>query len=510
MPKFIDTFLNKTTMYRLALYYLLCLLAVSVIFGAVGVLPYSPVNILFSTGFFVLVCALVNWLFAKVFRVPANVESTYITALILVFLITPPSSIIDTGYFSFAIWASIWAMATKYMFAIRKKHLFNPAGIAVVITMLFLGQSASWWVGTAVLFPFVFIGGLLLTKKIVRFDLVISFVLVALLGTVVGHLGGSSSVFYILEQALLSTPLFFFAFVMLTEPLTTPPTRKRRILYGAVVGMLFYPAIHISSLYLTPELALVFGNVLAYFLSSKERLVLTLKNRILVADSTYHFVFTTDKPLRFHAGQYLEWTLPAYKDTDTRGNRRYFTIASSPTEKEIAMGVKFYPEPSTFKKTLMGLSEGDTVTASSLSGDFTLPKDLDKKIVCIAGGIGVTPFRSMVQYLLDTKEKRDIVLFYSNKTASDIAYRDVFDRASREGIMKVVYALTDKTQVPDGWTGHSGYVDGALLMKTVPDFKERLFYLSGPRGMVETFEKTLRTIGVPRSQIKTDYFPGFA
>lgn len=510
MFKFIDTFLNKTTMYRLVLYYLLLLVGVATVFGAFGVLPYNPINILFSTGFFVLVCALINWLFAKVFRVPANVESTYITALILVFLITPPSSIIDTGYFSFAIWASIWAMATKYMFAIRKKHNFNPAAIAVVITMLFLGQSASWWVGTAVMFPFVFIGGLLLTKKIVRFDLVISFIVFALCGTVVGHLGGSSSILYILEQAILSTPLFFFVFVMLTEPLTTPPTRNKRIFYGSFVGALFYPSIHIFSLYLTPELSLVFGNILSYFLSSKERLVLTLKNKILVADSTYHFVFTSDKPLHFHAGQYLEWTLPARTDTDTRGNRRYFTIASSPTEREIAMGVKFYPEPSTFKQVLLGLNEGDSITASSLSGDFTLPKDVRKKIVCIAGGIGVTPFRSMAQYLIDTKEKRDAILFYSNKMVTDIAYRDVFDRADQEGLMKVVYALTDKTQIPQGWNGHTGYVDGDLLMKTLPDFKERWFYISGPHGMVETFEKTLRDIGVPRSQIKTDYFPGFA
>jgi len=115
---------------------------------------------------------------------------------------------------------------------------------------------------------------------------------------------------------------------------------------------------------------------------------------------------------------------------DSRGNRRYFTIASSPTEKELRLGVKFYPNGSSFKKALASMNEADTIIASQLSGDFIMPSNKKKKLVFIAGGIGITPFRSMIKYLIDTKQKRDIVLIYSNRTKTDVIYKNIFDSAA--------------------------------------------------------------------------------
>jgi ferredoxin-NADP reductase len=306
-------------------------------------------------------------------------------------------------------------------------------------------------------------------------------------------------------QTLLRSSFLFFAFVMLTEPLTTPPKWQTRVIYGALVGFLFAPNVHIGSLYFTPELALLVGNVFSYIVSPKGRFMLTLTEIQESARDVYDFIFTPDRSFAFAPGQYMEWTL-AHKYPDNRGNRRYLTIASSPTEDHVRLGVKFYPESSSFKRKLAEMKAGDTISAAHLAGGFVMPKDPAKKLVFIAGGIGVTPFRSMVQYLLDKKEARPIIMFYSNKLANDIAYKDVFDRAEQELGIKTVYTVTsEKNPVPGTY---NGFIDAELIKREVSDYRERTFYISGPHAMVEAFKKTLHEAGVSRFRIKSDFFPG--
>ena len=195
----------------------------------------------------------------------------------------------------------------------------------------------------------------------------------------------------------------------------------------------------------------------------------------------------------------MEWTLPQ-KNPDSRGSRRYFTLAASPTEGNLRIGVKFYPNGSSFKNKLLSLNTSDLIVASQLSGEFILPKDPQEKLCFIAGGIGITPFRSIIKYLLDTNQKREITLFYSNKTAEDIVYKDIFDRAFQKLGIKTIYVNTDKM----------GYIDETMIRERVSDFKDRTFYLSGPHSMVDAFEKTLKNMGISSSQIKIDFFPGYA
>jgi ferredoxin-NADP reductase len=504
MLKKIDNFLNKITMYKLVLYFLILLIVIAIGFGSIGLLPYNPIALLFSALFITTLCLVVNIVFAWVFKAPTNAESVYITALILVLIITPISSPHDTQFFSLAIWASVWAMASKYIFAIQRKHIFNPAAFAVALTALTINQSASWWVGTLCMAPFVLIGGLLLTRKILRFDLVISFFVVAAVVTLGSQDTGLVSLLSNFWTLLAATPLFFFAFVMLTEPLTTPPRRWLRILYGGLVGFLFAPSIHIGSLYSTPELALIAGNIFSYLVSPKQKLMLELTNRIAVAGDVYDFLFMATQKLKFKPGQYLEWTLDR-SGVDSRGNRRYFTIASSPTEEEIIIGIKFYPKPSSFKRHLLEMKGGDMLVASQLAGDFVMPRNKKKKLVFIAGGIGITPFRSMIKYLLDKGEKRDIVLFYSNRTAADVVYEEIFNEASDKLGIKTVYAITDPKS-----PGYSGAINDHMITSEAPDYEERYFYISGPHAMVVGFQQTLKDLGVRKSHMKTDFFPGFA
>ncbi len=505
----IDRFLSRITMYRVVLYYLVGLLVAAITFGFFDILPYSGFSIILSSLFILIVCLLTNFIFAWAFNAQTNLESAYITALILVFLITPLSSLQDNTYFSIAFWGSTWAMASKYIFAINKKHLFNPAALAVVLTEVVLHQSASWWIGTFSMLPFVLVGGLLLVRKMLRFDFVISFLLIALAFSLAPHYDSISEITKTSQVLLLHSPLFFLAFIMLTEPLTTPPKRWLRVCYGALVGWLFASTTHFGSFYFSPELALLAGNIFSFIVSPKQKLILSLQEKQLVATDTYDFVFKTDEPLKFEPGQYLEWTLGC-SGSDSRGNRRYFTIASSPTEPELRMGVKFYSEASNFKNNLQKMKSGDTIIASQLAGDFVMPKDTTKKLVFIAGGIGITPFRSMIKYLLDKNEARSVILLYSNRTKADVAYQEIFDAAEQKLGIKTIYSLTDIENIPNNWAGCCGLINADLIKKEIPDFKERIFYLSGPHGMVVAFEKALKDLGVNKWNIKKDFFPGFA
>ena len=509
MLNFIDNFLNKITMYRLVLYYLIGLIIAAVIFSFLGWLPYNPVGLIYSAFFITLLCWVANTIFAWVFEAPTNVESVYITALILVLIISPITSLQDWPYFMFVIWASIWAMASKFIIAIKKKHVFNPAAFAVALTAITINQSASWWVGTLYMAPLVLLGGLLIVRKIRRADLVYYFFVSALVAILGYSAFKGSDIINTAKNVVINSPIMFFAFVMLTEPLTTPPTKTLQIWYGIITGFLFAPWVHVLSLFSTPELALLAGNVFTYIVSPKQKLILALKAKVKVATDTYDFVFQPSEKMAFAPGQYLEWTL-GHDHPDSRGNRRYFTIASSPTEEEIIMGVKFYPNASSYKKTMAVMNANDIIVASQLSGDFTLPKDKTKKLVFIAGGIGVTPFRSMLKYLLDKNERRDIVFFYSNKTVDDVAYKDVFDEAHEQLGIKTIYPISDAGVLPENWPGFSGRITAEEIEREVPDYLSRIYYLSGPHGMVTAYEKTLKDMGVPNSHIKTDFFPGFA
>jgi ferredoxin-NADP reductase len=496
-------------MYRTVLYVLVFFFISSVALSIFKFLPYTPIDLIASLFIILLISWLSNIVFSYAYDAPTNVESIYITALVLFFIITPAQGGVYSEFFPLAFWASLWAMASKYIFAIGKKHIFNPAAIALVITAFTINQSASWWIGTPNMLPFVLLGGLLIVRKIRRADLVWSFMISALVTISILAAFKGSNIFDTLLGTLKDSAFFFFIFVMVTEPLTAPTTRWLRICFGVLVGFLSAPLLQIGSIFSTPELALVLGNIFAYIISPKEKLFLQLKEKIKIGTDTFDFVFLKNRNFSFKPGQFMEWTLK-HRDSDTRGNRRYFTLASSPTEEEIHLGVKFYPEPSSFKNRLLALPIGGEIIASQKSGDFILPDKKDQGLVFIAGGIGITPFRSMIQYLLDNNERRDIVILYSNKKIDDIAYKNVFDEAKVKLGIKTVYAITDKNEVILDPSMKNGFVDAETIAKEVPNYLNKIFYISGPHGMVNSFEETLKAMGVPNKHIKIDFFPGFA
>ncbi|HUY85035.1 MAG TPA: RnfABCDGE type electron transport complex subunit D [Candidatus Dormibacteraeota bacterium] len=506
--KFIDKFLDHTTMYRLLLYYLAVILGAAMLLGALGYLPFSPVAIAVSTSYLLLVCWITNRVFAYVWQAPHNPESSLITALILALIITPPASVQS---FVFLSAAAGLAISSKYILAIRRQHIFNPAAVAVALTALGAHQSASWWVGNARLLPFVLLGGLLLTRKIQRGQMVTVFILTAtLVTTVLASLHGAHA-FGTISNTVLHSSLFFMAFVMLTEPLTSPSRLRQQRWYGTLAGALFSPQIHLFGIYSTPELVLVISNAFSYIISPKVKLIPKLTQKVSWGPAVKDFVFTPEHKFKYKPGQYMEWTLP-HDQPDNRGSRRYFTLASSPTESTLRLGVKFYEKSSSFKQAMWAMGRQTPIAAGQLGGDFTMPKDSSRKLVFIAGGIGITPFRSMLKYLVDVGDKRSVTLLYGESDPANLAYHDVLGEARQNIGAKIVYCLTGAAAPKPGLPGHvrPGQITQRLITEEVPDYAERLFYISGPQPMVTATRDNLQALGVPDHNIKTDFFPGYA
>jgi ferredoxin-NADP reductase len=137
-----------------------------------------------------------------------------------------------------------------------------------------------------------------------------------------------------------------------------------------------------------------------------------------------------------------------------------------------------------------------------------LPRDRSRKLAFIAGGIGVTPFRSMLEQLLHEGRPRPIVVLYGNASIDDIAYGDVIEAARQRLGVTIYYAVLE----PEGATPDMkiGRIDEDMIRRAVPDLEKRTFYVSGPRPMVVAVRRILRRLGVPFWRIRTDFFPGLA
>lgn len=476
----IDDLLNSMTMYRLVLYSLLWLVFVAGLFSVVGLLNYSPLALAGSLTVLLTVGFIANMGLAKLYNIAPNFESGIITTLILFFVLAVPTN--PSQWLAIGI-ATFVAIASKFIITWRGSHIFNPAAFgAVVVSVSGLGF-ASWWIATPILLPFVLVVGLLVLRKTRRFGLFLSFLVPSF---ALFLLRGVDA-----QTILLSFPLIFFGSIMLTEPATAPNTNKWRLAYGVLVGLIVGAGFGIFS---SPQVALLVGNVLAFIVSFRVGIKLEFISKTKLAPNIYDFTFKPNKKPTFLPGQYMDWTLDGIK-FNSRGNRRTFTIASSPKQEELHIGVRMYEPSSEFKQKLLNLKKGDTVLGGHVAGDFVLPADHNKKLVFVAGGIGVTPFVSMMLHMTSTQTKRDITLFYFANKKEDIVFTDVIKKAEKLGV-KLVPMI-----------GPDARLTQVVLENNVPNFKEREYYLSGPPAMVRVYKKALKDLKV--AKIHTDYFSGY-
>ncbi len=504
--------IDSLTMYRMMLYFMCLLLGTATALSLVGILPYHAGDIALQTLLFVGICWGSNMLIARALNIVPNSESSIITALILSVIAGPFS--LPSGLPAIVLMSTV-AMLSKYVLVLHRSHVFNPAAIGVLISG-FLGYSASWWVGNSALVPIILIGGMLVVRKVRRTRLVISFLstygILLCIDVFLVRSGDSALLGLLLKNILLSSPLLFFSFVMLIEPLTAPQTEKLRTYFGAgIAGLLFIFQWFFSQVVFSLEVSLLIGNAYARIMSPDFRQSFILRKKETLSPTVSGFWFEPVHPFTFHPGQFLEFTLP-HAPQDTRGIRRYFTIASAPSEKQILLVTKFTDEGSTFKKTLKNLPLGGEIIASKVAGDFVLPLDTTQKLLFIAGGIGITPFRSMIADLRAREEQRDIILLYAAQEEHDLVFKELFEACDcglDEISLRAVYVLSNETTISPEWQGNRGRIDTALITDTVPDLAERLCYISGPEPMVEALSKVLLAIGVSEAHLKQDYFPGY-
>ena len=218
----------RLTIYRLTLYYLIALAGLGFALSLFGLVPARPEAIACTTAILFASCHGANAIFSRIWRVRSNPESSLITALILVLILEPvfpPAS--PRGALVIALAGAV-GMASKYLLAIRRQHLFNPAAAAALFSGLVFGSFASWWVGGTYLLPLVMVGGALLARKVSRLRLVgvflAEFLVIMTALSLINGLGPDmilqSTLFFVLGQSAV----VFFAVVMLTEPMTSPNT----------------------------------------------------------------------------------------------------------------------------------------------------------------------------------------------------------------------------------------------------------------------------------------------
>ncbi|MBA3757297.1 FAD-dependent oxidoreductase [Candidatus Saccharibacteria bacterium] len=212
-------------------------------------------------------------------------------------------------------------------------------------------------------------------------------------------------------------------------------------------------------------------------------------------EGVYSFVFQPDEKIIWTPGQYMHYTLE-HPQTDTRGNERWFTISTAPYEKNIMITTRMAAKGgSSFKDALLNLQIGDEIDSNGPKGQFII-KEGDYNHILIAGGIGVTPYRSMMLQLNRDGKNLPIDLFYANRN-EELVFSKVFSELESD-----LSNFTLKRFVGDNRIEKSDFVP--YLGKT-----NSLFYISGPKAMVETYQRLLESLKVAEEQILTDYFPGY-
>jgi ferredoxin-NADP reductase len=210
--------------------------------------------------------------------------------------------------------------------------------------------------------------------------------------------------------------------------------------------------------------------------------------------------FEKPQGFRYLAGQYIFITL----GDGPEKMEKHFTLSSSPTEGFLEITKRLTGHP--FSNALAGLNSGDKVSIRGPYGDFTFRGEYDK-VGMLSGGIGITPLRSMIKYSIDKELSASIILLYSNRHETDIAFKDELEDMQRENPgIKVIETIT---RPEPEWKGMTGRINAEMVKKFMPDYIERTFYTSGPPKMVEAMVSLLRELGVPEEQIKQENFYGY-
>lgn len=234
-----------------------------------------------------------------------------------------------------------------------------------------------------------------------------------------------------------------------------------------------------------------------------------LVKRELVADGTMAFWFdSAGSGLTFEAGQNADWHVIDPPKTDAEGNMRTFSFAAAPEHTDTVM-IATRMRDTAFKNWLRDMPLGTKVKMTGPLGDMVLHEDSSRPAVFIAGGIGITPFRSMVEHATLQKLPHKITLFYSNRNIGGSAFlQDLRGWQQQNPNFKLVASLSD--EAPADWGGEHGWIDAAMIQRHIPDLKTPIWYLAGPAAMTGAMRELLtKKLGISRDNIRQEEFTGY-
>ncbi|MFA6422434.1 MAG: FAD-dependent oxidoreductase [Candidatus Buchananbacteria bacterium] len=231
----------------------------------------------------------------------------------------------------------------------------------------------------------------------------------------------------------------------------------------------------------------------------------TLKNRQLIAENTLTASFQLESPAEFKPGQFviIELINPPFKDA--KGSERYFSINNSPSDNhEIIITTRM--RDSAFKKSLAEMPLGAEVNIKMIGGTFVMPEDDGRELIFITGGIGITPFMSMLRYANEANLSRKITLLYFNRTPQSTAFLEELKQIEDEDQnFNLILIMTDD----NNWQGERHKASPDLIKKYLPDFTDKIYMMAGPPQMVQDVVGVLTDMGIVADNIITENFSGY-
>ncbi|HMR47693.1 MAG TPA: hypothetical protein PKE40_00490 [Arachnia sp.] len=493
--------IGRAPMYRVVLCALAVLAGASFVASAVGWLYYSPAELAALLGVVVVVTVGASRLAARLWRAESHDESSLITALLLFFILKPG---LEAGDLIAAAVGAAVAGLSKFVLAWRGRHLFNPAAAgAFVVTATGIGASY-WWIGSSVLVWAVVPVAAVVVIRLRQALLALVAVLAGLVVYMVSAITWGSGALEALQMAVASTALIFFAAFMVTEPLTLPPRRWQRMMVAVVTGALFAAPIPLGVLSMSPQLALLVGNVIGFAFGQRRAIRLTLRETRRSADGTVEMTFDAAAPIRFRAGQAIELHVPGVGLGSRGGSRRVFSLVSAPSDgREVRVAFVLPEHPSAAKRRLVSMKPGDQIRATGVAGDFIPPSD-DQPVVMLAAGIGVTPFISWLREAHTQGGHQDAVLVWAVRDPESAHFRD---ELAELGARVILVSRTAPSHLypQETWAGPIR-LDGERVADILPDLPERDAYISGTPRFVSRLRRGLRSCA---HGVHTDAFAGY-
>ena len=240
------------------------------------------------------------------------------------------------------------------------------------------------------------------------------------------------------------------------------------------------------------------------------KFVLPFVRKEQVAKDTFSFFFdrSANPEFAYLPGQYIRMILP-HEDADDRGTSRFFTVASSPHLTDHLM-ITTKIIQSTFKRKLFNLQPGDEIQFLGPFGSFLLDENEAAPHIYLAGGIGLTPFHSMLAYSAAKQLKIPQTLFVSFTESDEMVFYDELGKIDeKNAALKAVYTITHPAESMTDWSGETGRVSEEMIKKHITLGGNEIYFLCGPAKMVTAMREMVQAMGIQEEQIRAEDFSGY-